>query len=75
MLFMTLNLTKSVFISLPFLLLYFSHQKEKLISPNSQKSNFLLTETTIIIKQETIFFFIKFANCNNQMFSLETPVE
>ena len=46
MLFMTLNLTKSVFISLPFLLLYFSHQKEKLISPNSQKSNFLLTETT-----------------------------
>ena len=47
MLFMTLNLTKSVFISLPFLLLYFSHLKEKLISPNSQKSNFLLTETTI----------------------------
>ena len=47
MLFMTLNLTKSVFISLPFLLLYFSHQKEKLISPNSQKSNFLLNETTI----------------------------
>ena len=47
MLFMTLNLIKSVFISLPFLLLYFSYQKEKLISPNSQKSNILLTETTI----------------------------
>ena len=56
MLFMTLNLTKS---------LYFSHEKEKLINPNSQKSNFLLTETTIIIKQESIFVFVKFANCNN----------
>ena len=64
MLFMTLNFTKSVFISLPFFLLCFSHLIEKLISPNSQKSNILLTENDNL-KHETIFVFVKFENYDN----------
>ena len=57
MLFMTLNFTKSVIISLPFFFLCFSHLIEKLISPNSQKSNILLTENDNL-KHETIFVFV-----------------
>ena len=64
MLFMTLNFTKSVIISLPFFFLCFSHLIEKLISPNSQKSNILLTENDNL-KHETIFVFVKFANYDN----------
>ena len=64
MLFMTLNFTKSVIISLPFFFLCFSHLIEKLISPNSRKSNILLTENDNL-KHETIFVFVKFANYDN----------
>ena len=57
-----------------FFFLCFSHLIEKLISPNSQKSNILLTENDNL-KHETIFVFVKFANYDNWIFSPESPVE
>ena len=59
MLFMTLNLTKSLFISL--LILFwpcFSCQKKKLMTPNSRKAIFysLLTENNNLNKRPSLFY-------------------
>ena len=43
-------------------------------SPNSQKKIILLTENGNP-KHETIFLFVKFANCDNWIFRPESPVE
>ena len=43
-------------------------------SPNSQKKIILLTENGNP-KHETIFLFVKFANCDNWIFHPESPVE
>ena len=75
MLFMTLNLTKSVFISLPFLIAIFFSSERKADKPKFTKKQFSTHWNNNNYKTRDHLFFIKFANCNNQMFSLETPVE
>ena len=67
MLFMTLNLTISLFISFCLFIYLFIYFLVK-------KSNNLLTVNKNL-KQETIIVFVKFANCDNWIFSPESPVE
>ena len=50
--------------------MFFFCQKKKAYGPKFTKNNILLTEN-----DNLIFVFVKFANCDNWIFSPESPVE
>ena len=54
--------------------MFYFVKKKKAYGPKFTKNNILLTENDNL-KQETIFVFVKFANCDNWIFSPESPVE